>query len=1131
MSTKQCRWIISIVAAVAGSAPVYGQYPGIPVEFQSTYPELQNDLNVFQLTLDSLWNRQTPMKLFSGGLPATDSNAGPALFDKNNPASIQEQLYAMQHAGANAATVVVSFPSLYQPYFDDPNGGLSTGNSAQQYIEFYQQVKAAIHGMGMKMIVESNVIFTDGLSQGWPNLPPYFASLGWPAIADARTAMIVTIAEQIQPDYLIVQTEPDTDAAMTRYPEFNDPTDDYGYITQTLAALTAANQASPFGMHSTVLIEAGQGSWDYWPLQQLLLNEAANPDLDGLDMHIYPINNLPHNNFLANALAIVQTVQASGKRMTISEAWMHKDNDNEFGVNKTSQASNRARSIYSFWAPLDQEFLQVLAKLGYYGNLDFITPFTDGQMEVYVNYYDVPGCPFTPPNGYPDTVCSAAQLTLQEQNAYATIAADYPKGAPPDSTGMVYQQLTLGNFYPEVTAGPAISPYPVADNTTPAMLSATAGDGMGGPDVSYLWAVTQTPAGASFPVIAAQASAWTPIVFSAPGTYTIQVTLTNSQNSQFSSVQTMWVNVNACPPGSPVLQTPAPQQTTVGSAFSYTIQASNSPTAFYAGGLPLGLSLNSATGVISGEPLQPGTYTVYLAAINAIGMGAAILQLTVYQAPDGTAIYRIDSGSAANYADPSGNVWSADAYIQGGYPLSTARPINGTTMQPLYQTADGGVLAYTIPVANGPYNVILKFAEIMYNGPGMRQFNVTINGNQVLTNFDIAQAAGGGYTAIDKSFPVTVTNGAIAIQFSKGALRDPLINAVEIATDPPPEPPVIDSVNAVPNPVVSGATTVLSVTATDPNQLALSYVWSAPPGATLSGSSAPGPTATFSAAGSYTFNVVVTNTQGLQASGSVMVVVDQALTSIAVSPSSVTLPVCGQQTFAASGVDQFGNPMAVTAAWSSTGGAITSQGVFTAGLTIGAATATATVGGLTSTASITLFDPAPAIVNPATAVPNPVTGTATSLSVLGSDLEGASTLTYTWTAAGPRPVTFSVNGSNAASKTTATFSGAGNYVLTATLTNLSGNTAASSTDVAVYQTLTSLTVTPSSVTLPVKGTQLFAAAGTDQFGMAMAVTPVWSASGGLINSTGLYTATAVGTYTVTAAVGSIGGTAAVTVKK
>jgi hypothetical protein len=835
---------------------------------------------------------------------------------------------------------------------------------------------------------------------------------------------------------------------------------------------------------------------------------------------------------LANALAIVQTAQAFGKQMTISEAWMHKDNDDEFGVNKISQAANRARSIYSFWAPLDQEFLQVLAKLGYYGNLDFISPFTDGQLLVYVNYYDVPGCPFTPPNGYPDTVCSAAQLTLQEQNAYATATEDYPKGAPPDSTGMVYQQLALGNFYPEVTAGPAISPYPVADNITPAMLSATADDGMGGLDVSYLWAVTEAPAGASLPAIAAPASAWTPIVFSAPGTYTIQVTLTNSQNSQFSSIQTMWVNVNACPPGSPVLQAPAPQQTTVGSAFSYTIQASNSPGAFYAAGLPLGLSLNTASGVISGEPLQPGTYTVYLAATNAIGMGAAILQLTVYQAPDGTAIFRIDSGSNANYADPSGNVWSADEYVQGGYPVATAKPINGTTMQALYQTADGGALAYTIPVANGSYNVILKFAEIMYNGPGMRQFNVTINGTQVLTNFDIAQAAGGAYIAIDKAFPVTVTNGVIAIQFSKGALRDPLINAVEIATDPPPEAPVIGSVNAVPNPVVSGATTVLSVAATDPNQLALSYVWSAPAGATLSSSSALSPTATFSAAGSYTFNVVVTNTQGLQASGSVMVVVNQSLTLIVVSPSSITLPVCGNQTFVASGVDQFGNSMGVVAAaWSATGGKITSQGVFTAGLTIGSATATATVGNLTATASIALFDPAPTIVNPATAVPNPVTGTATSLSVLGSDLEGASTLIYTWSASGPQPVTFGNNGNNAASNTTATFSGAGNYVLTATLTNVSGNKAASSTGVLVAQTLMSITVTPSSVTLPVKGTQSFTAAGTDQFGMAMALTPVWSASGGLINSAGLYTATSAGTYTVTASAGSVNGTAAVTVKK
>ncbi|MEI4878569.1 putative Ig domain-containing protein, partial [Klebsiella pneumoniae] len=39
---------------------------------------------------------------------------------------------------------------------------------------------------------------------------------------------------------------------------------------------------------------------------------------------------------------------------------------------------------------------------------------------------------------------------------------------------------------------------------------------------------------------------------------------------------------------------------TVGTAFSYQIAATNSPTNFSAAGLPTGLSINTGTGLISG---------------------------------------------------------------------------------------------------------------------------------------------------------------------------------------------------------------------------------------------------------------------------------------------------------------------------------------------------------------------------------------------------------------------------------------------------------------------------------------------------------------------------------------------------
>ena len=63
---------------------------------------------------------------------------------------------------------------------------------------------------------------------------------------------------------------------------------------------------------------------------------------------------------------------------------------------------------------------------------------------------------------------------------------------------------------------------------------------------------------------------------------------------------------------------------------------------------------------------------------------------------------------------------------------------------------------------------------------GQRIFNVSINGTQVLANFDIIAAAGAPLTAIDKSFPVTVTGNSITVQFTTGSANLPKISAIAI---------------------------------------------------------------------------------------------------------------------------------------------------------------------------------------------------------------------------------------------------------------------------------------------------------------------------------------------------------------
>jgi subtilase family serine protease len=180
---------------------------------------------------------------------------------------------------------------------------------------------------------------------------------------------------------------------------------------------------------------------------------------------------------------------------------------------------------------------------------------------------------------------------------------------------------------------------------------------------------------------------------------------------------------------------------------------------------------------------------------------------------------------------------------------------------------------------------------------------------------------------------------------------------------------------------------------------------------------------------------------------------------------------------------------------------------------------------------------APTVATPAGATPSPVTGTTTNLSVLGADDAGESNLTYTWSvssAPSGAPVpTFSVNGTNAAKNTTATFYAAGNYTFNVTITDSGGLTVTSSTTVTVQQKVTSVGVTPGSATLATNGAQQFQATARDQFGNAMSTQPsfTWSMTGiGTLSGTGMYTApSSTGSATVQATGGGLSGSASVTV--
>lgn len=93
-----------------------------------------------------------------------------------------------------------------------------------------------------------------------------------------------------------------------------------------------------------------------------------------------------------------------------------------------------------------------------------------------------------------------------------------------------------------------------------------------------------------------------------------------------------------------------------------------------------------------------------------------------------------------------------------------------------------GNFTYTIPnlVPNATYDLKLHFNELYWNAAEKRVFNVKINGNQILTNYDIFQETGTKNKAIVKSFTTTAsTIGVITIQFIT-VTNNAIVNGIEL---------------------------------------------------------------------------------------------------------------------------------------------------------------------------------------------------------------------------------------------------------------------------------------------------------------------------------------------------------------
>jgi hypothetical protein len=306
-------------------------------------------------------------------------------------------------------------------------------------------------------------------------------------------------------------------------------------------------------------------------------------------------------------------------------------------------------------------------------------------------------------------------------------------------------------------------------------------------------------------------------------------------------------------------------------------------------------------------------------------------------------------------------------------------------------------------------------------------------------------------------------------------------------------------------------------TLSDGSTLAVSVSWAATGGnVNPNGSYTAGTTA-----GNYR---VVATVSGAPIADTALVTVTSSvatLSQIILNPSSASVPAGDTRQFSVTGVWSDGSNDTPAVTWSATGGSVTADGLFTAGAATGTFRVIAAGSGKADTSVVTVTAPVLRELSLSPATVSVASGAAQPLSLAAVWSDGSTTVpSVTWTAAGG---TMSGNQYQAGSD-------AGTYSVVARH-QASGLADTSLVTVTIAApTLTALSLTPGTLSLQPGGAQQFAVSGTYSNGTTGVPAVTWSATGGTISPSGMYTAgTAAGTFRVIASAGSKADTSAVTI--
>jgi hypothetical protein len=309
------------------------QTPGtapVPATYQGLYNFLQQSLNASNALLGPDSGAHQPV-VFSADLLPANSNRGTDLLQSSTLDSTRLYLDRLVEMGVRGVKISVQYPMLTAGF---PHSA--------EYVAFYKQVAQMVRDHQLKLMVQTNIVFA---GTPFSNVQVNFSNLTFEQFETESLQMTQTVLDAMHPDDLILLSEPDTAARLTGLAELNDPQHVLSYVQYILKGIHAGGTK----------IGAGTGTWSPITFTKLL---AEQTHLDFISLHVYPVG----KTFIQNALDMAALAHANGKAVVISEAWLYKT-DSAGGGDVAANADVFKRDAFSFWTPLDEQFISLMARL------------------------------------------------------------------------------------------------------------------------------------------------------------------------------------------------------------------------------------------------------------------------------------------------------------------------------------------------------------------------------------------------------------------------------------------------------------------------------------------------------------------------------------------------------------------------------------------------------------------------------------------------------------------------------------------------------------------------------------------------------------------------------------------------